>query len=120
MAMEMVDSSVEFQVPHGGPICLPDLVGQITRVPEFEASVVEEVVKITSKAAFQVETLTEKTSPVQEEEISDEAKNGQYDLSGYFLIEDIFCNDKRDPFVIDSGLEYQRMRRVKRAGHPIW
>uniref|UniRef100_A0A803QIS3 snRNA-activating protein complex subunit n=1 Tax=Cannabis sativa TaxID=3483 RepID=A0A803QIS3_CANSA len=28
-------------------------------------------------------------------------KAGQYDPSGYFLIEDVFCNDLRDPFAID-------------------
>ncbi|KAF5203221.1 snRNA-activating protein complex subunit [Thalictrum thalictroides] len=28
-------------------------------------------------------------------------KAGKYDPSGYFLIEDVFCNDKRDPSAID-------------------
>ncbi|XP_059640334.1 snRNA-activating protein complex subunit isoform X2 [Cornus florida] len=28
-------------------------------------------------------------------------KAGQYDASGYFLIEDVFCNDLRDPSAID-------------------
>ncbi|KAG8648435.1 snRNA-activating protein complex subunit isoform X3 [Manihot esculenta] len=31
-------------------------------------------------------------------------KAGQYDLSGYFLIEDVFCNDTRDPSAIDYSI----------------
>ncbi|KAF9592167.1 hypothetical protein IFM89_012661 [Coptis chinensis] len=48
-------------------------------------------------------------------------KAGEHDPSGYFLIEDVFCNDKRDPSAIDySDPIFEWLRKSKDEACEKW
>ncbi|GFY85940.1 snRNA activating complex family protein [Actinidia rufa] len=105
-------------IPRGGPIYVPNMVSSLTRVSDFEASLLKELENLNADLnSDSIEASMDSVTKVNllkaygdhvpvifpEVVLCVEVmkKAGQYDPSGYFLIENVFCNDLRDSKAID-------------------
>ncbi|KAK6940264.1 snRNA-activating protein complex, subunit 3 [Dillenia turbinata] len=125
--MEMIeDAKTKVSIPHGGPIYVPDLVGPLTKVLDFETSVLEQLehlkAEICSESSqpFDEDFLVDELKVWTEEELVDRACKEAFQASKYLSLSKIVdslssqADDEKENF--PNNKSWKKAKRKKNMG----